>query len=276
MEQFKANILAIYGAVGKNWLESLPELLTQIAGQWNLTDLDPLTNLSFNYVLKGYQGNQAVILKLSLDLDQLEHEFHTLECFSAYGGVKVLNYQSGALLLESIEPGYTLKDYVADDLSKIRLCCQLVQQLHQAPLPDLHQFPLFQDDLTILERAWSLPEIYLLKARTLKNELLNANCNEQMVLLHADLHHANILRNNTGWRIIDPKGLIGLPINEMWAFVMDVEKDTQFIADFFKYEVLFVRKWYFVHVMLAACWNLEGNLSPELFLNLAIKTDQLI
>jgi streptomycin 6-kinase len=276
MEQFKANILAIYGAVGKSWLDSLPKLLAQIASQWNLTDLEPLTNLSFNYVLKGYQSNQAVILKLSLDLDQLEHEFHTLECFSAYGGVKVLDYQSGALLLESIEPGDTLKDYVADDLTKIRLCCQLVQQLHQAPLPASHQFPHFQDGLSILERAWNLPETYLLKARALKNELLSSNCNEATVLLHADLHHANILRNNTSWRIIDPKGLIGLPINEMWAFVMDVEKDTQFIADFFKYEVLFVRKWYFVHVMLAACWNLEGDLSPELFLNLAIKTAKLI
>jgi streptomycin 6-kinase len=255
MEQFKANILAIYGAVGKSWLDSLPKLLAQIASQWNLTDLEPLTNLSFNYVLKGYQSNQAVILKLSLDLDQLEHEFHTLECFSAYGGVKVLDYQSGALLLESIEPGDTLKDYVADDLTKIRLCCQLVQQLHQAPLPASHQFPHFQDGLSILERAWNLPETYLLKARALKNELLSANHNEAMVVLHADLHHANILRNNTGWRIIDPKGLIGLPINEMWAFVMDVEKDTQFIADFSN--MMFYLCVNGILSML--CWRLVGT-----------------
>ena len=48
MEQFKANILAIYGAVGKNWLESLPELLTQIAGQWNLIDLERLTYCKYD------------------------------------------------------------------------------------------------------------------------------------------------------------------------------------------------------------------------------------
>lgn len=47
-------------------------------------------------------------------------------------------------------------------------------------------------------------------------------------------------------------------------------------ADFFKYDVLFVRKWYFVHVMLAVCWNLEDNLSPELFLDLARKSYRLI
>lgn len=29
MEQFKTNILAIYGAVGEHWLDSLPKLLAQ-------------------------------------------------------------------------------------------------------------------------------------------------------------------------------------------------------------------------------------------------------
>ena len=57
---------------------------------------------------------------------------------------------------------------------------------------------------------------------------------------------------------------------------MDVEEDTQYIALFFDYDVLFVRQWYFVHVILAACWNLENNLSTDLFLGLAAKTYKLI
>jgi hypothetical protein len=44
----------------------------------------------------------------------------------------------------------------------------------------------------------------------------------------------------------------------------------------FGYDVLFVRQWYFVHVILAACWNLENNLSADLFLDLAAKTHKLI
>ena len=57
---------------------------------------------------------------------------------------------------------------------------------------------------------------------------------------------------------------------------MNIEKDTQYIALFFGYDVLFVRQWYFVHVILAACWNLENNLSADLFLDLAAKTHKLI
>ncbi|MFN7094549.1 MAG: hypothetical protein ACK4M7_04215, partial [Burkholderiales bacterium] len=67
----------------------------------------------------------------------------------------------------------------------------------------------------------------------------------------------------------------GFPVNEVWAFVMDIEVDTKFIADFFGYDLTMVRSWYFVHLILASCWCLEDNLSPERFLNLASKTYNL-
>ena len=57
---------------------------------------------------------------------------------------------------------------------------------------------------------------------------------------------------------------------------MDFERDTQFVADFFSFPPQDVRSWYFVHLMLAACWNVEDKISPTLFLNLAEKTYPLV
>jgi streptomycin 6-kinase len=35
------------------------------------------------------------------------------------------------------------------------------------------------------------------------------------VLLHGDLHQDNILSQGDDWLVIDPKGVIGFPINEI-------------------------------------------------------------
>lgn len=94
-------------------------------------------------------------------------------------------------------------------------------------------------------------------------------------MLHGDLHYDNVLKHQEGWLIIDPKGVIGYPINEVWAYCMDMEEDTKFIAAFFNYDLNTVRYWYFVHLILAACWCLEDNLPPDKFLNLATKAYDL-
>lgn len=69
--------------------------------------------------------------------------------------------------------------------------------------------------------------------------------------------------------------MIGYPINEVWAYVMNIEADTKFIAEFFNYDLNTVRFWYFVHLILASCWCLEDSLAPDKFLKLATKTYDL-
>ncbi len=59
------------------------------------------------------------------------------------------------------------------------------------------------------------------------------------------------------YQVFKAKGVIGSPINEVWAFVMDMEKDTDYIAKFFHFDVKSVRQWYFVHLILASIWNIE-------------------
>ena len=68
---FKQNIISIYGIEGKQWLKALPEITSEIAKEYNLSNLKPINNLSYNYVLSGFQGSEAIILKLGLDVSVL-------------------------------------------------------------------------------------------------------------------------------------------------------------------------------------------------------------
>jgi streptomycin 6-kinase len=102
----------------------------------------------------------------------------------------------------------------------------------------------------------------------LKQQLLSTT-SAHRVLLHADLHQGNILSHKNDWLVIDPKGAIGLPINDFWACVENPDHDLWYISERFDYPIDDVIKWYYVHLVLAACWQAEDNLDSTLFLQLA-------
>ena len=57
---------------------------------------------------------------------------------------------------------------------------------------------------------------------------------------------------------------------------MEIEADSEFVANYFSFDLQEVRDWYFVHVVLAACWNVEDNADPEFFLGLAKKSSKFL
>jgi streptomycin 6-kinase len=266
MSLFEDTILSIYKDKGKAWLADLPKIVTEAAQRYGLYDLNPVSNLSYNYVLSGIQNGQPIILKVGLDGDGLKREAAALKAFSGFGAIKVLGQSDGLLLLERAVPGISLKSSPKEALP---IACAVMKKLHQAPIPKGFPFPCMKDWLAILDQEWDIPVPYLAKARKLRDHLLATSV--ESILLHGDLHHDNILHNGSEWVVIDPKGVIGSPLNEIWAFIMDREKDTEYVAEFFNFEVSCVRQWYFVHLILASLWNIEDGVTPNLFLDLAEK-----
>jgi streptomycin 6-kinase len=262
MNTFEKNITSIYREKGKAWLSELPKLVQECALLWGLSNLTPFSNLSYNYVLSGYKEAVPIVLKLSLNAFDLNKETRALEAFSGYGSVSVLAYKEGALLLQRAVPGHLLKGS-----GTIQIACKVIKKLHQAPLPTLGNFPHIEEWLTALDKAWKLPELHLQRARRLKKQLLEPT--RVPVLLHGDLHRENILSNGEDWLVIDPKGVIGYPINEVWACVEDPPHDLAYIAKYYNFKLDEVIKWYYVHLILAACWQVEDNLDPKHFLDLA-------
>ena len=272
MNTFHSNIISIYGEKGKAWLNALPQLVSTISSKIGLRDLIEVTNLTYNYVLSGLQGDNPIILKLGLDNVGLKREAFALKCFSGCGAVKVLAEDDGKLLLEKAVPGTSLKSHFPDqEQESIEIVCGVMQKLHQANITTTHNFPLIKDWLKALDKDWPIPDRYLQKSRELRDQLLKTTSPD--VLLHGDLHHDHILQNGEDWLVIDPKGVIGEPAYEVAAFIRNPMPEllhhsdipniiqgriTRF-AEALELSERRILDWCFVQAVLSWVWALEDD-----------------
>ncbi|MBP7190014.1 MAG: hypothetical protein KA998_02055 [Rickettsiaceae bacterium] len=89
MTTFQSNIIRIYREKPK-----------YSSSRLDLRDLKEVTNLTYNYVLSGFQADNPIILKLGLD-----HEALTREALAKAGRM---------LLIERAVLGISLKNYFPD------------------------------------------------------------------------------------------------------------------------------------------------------------------
>ena len=285
---FHSNIISIYGEQGKEWLDELPELVAATSSKLDMRELKEVTNLTYNYVLSGFQGDNPIILKLGLDHEALTREAFALKCFAGCGAVKVLAEDKGMLLLERAMPGISLKNYFSDREQKsIEIAFGVMQKLHQANISVAHNFPNIQDWLSALDKDLNIPNVYLKKARKLRDQLLKtADAN---VLLHGDLHHDNILQNGETWVVIDPKGVIGEPAYEVAAFIRNpipellnhadvpniILNRITYFAKIIQLPSQRILDLCFVQAVLAWAWALEDGCDMSYFEQLAKIFDTL-
>lgn len=106
-----------------------------------LRDLREVTNLTYNYVLSGFQGNKPIILKLGFDNEAVAREAFVLKHFSRYGAVQVLAEDNGILLFERAVPDTSLKDYFPNkENESIEIVCKVMKKLHQANISTTNNF----------------------------------------------------------------------------------------------------------------------------------------
>jgi streptomycin 6-kinase len=285
---FRSNIAGIYGEKGKTWIAELPELVSAISSKLDLRDLKEATNLSYNYVLSGFQGNTHIILKLGLDIEGLARETFALKCFTGSGAVKVLAEDNGMLLLERAMPGTSLKSYFpTKEKESIEIACGVMKKLHQTSVPRAHNFPHIKNWLMVLDKDWAIPEAYLKKAMKLRDRLMqNADPD---VLLHGDLHHDNILQNGSDWVVIDPKGVIGERSYEVATFIRNpipellnhpeapniIYNRVTHFAELLELPSQRILDWYFVQAVLAWAWALEDGCDTSYFQQLTKIFDKM-
>ena len=275
MKTFEQNIINLYGEKGKQWQENLPNLITKLANTYGLSNLKPVNNLSYNYVLSGFQGAQPIILKLGLDIDGFKREAAALMAFEGFGVVQIFLENTGLLLLECVVPGMSLKSYFPEkDDEAINITTNVIKRLHQAPIPNTHAFPHIKDWLEALDGDLKIAAPTLQKARELRDQLLKTA--DPDILLHGDLHHDNILQNGNDWVVIDPKGVIGEPAYEVAAFIRNpipellnhadapniIHNRVTRFAELLELPSQRILDWCFVQAVLSWVWAIE-DLSPE-------------
>lgn len=289
MNDFESNIKNIYGKKGEEWLLNLPKIVVDIGIRYNISgSLMPVSNLSYNYVFSGLKDNIPVIFKLSLDHELLSREAYALKCFSGLGGVDLIAQEEGLLLLNKVIPGTSLKAYFPNrDKEAIEIICNVIKKLHQAAIPENHNFPHIKNWLSTLDKDWNIPDEYLQKARKLGDYLLATNDSD--ILLHGDLHHDNILNNGNEWIIIDPLGVIGDPSYEVIPFIYNpipeilsevnaafiIQSRISIFAKKLNVSQSRIANWCFVRAVLGWIWTLQDKCDTEDWRRITIILDEL-
>ena len=80
----------MYNDDGKQWLDSLREITAEIAEEHNLSSLTPVNNMTFNYVVSGYQNDNTIILKFGMNSKALAKEASCLKA-NEYCGLEALS-----------------------------------------------------------------------------------------------------------------------------------------------------------------------------------------
>lgn len=287
MKILRQNIINLYGSKGRDWIDNLPALVTALTINWNLSEITPVSNMTFNYVAKAIlDANEPVVLKISYDEQSFINEQRALANLGLQGSIKLIDYDCryNSLLLQQAVPGITLKslyqdnsDYVMDHY------VETMRRLHSQQLPKEANFPFVADWLRVLDEPFlkQIPDALLNKAIELRNKMLSSP--KPLIFLHGDLHHDNILKHGNNWLAIDPKGIIGeaefeiaafdfMYINELTA-TKDVKslfaKRVELLAQKSGLDKERIKNWIFVRLILMAAWLIEDNGDPGWVIKLA-------
>jgi streptomycin 6-kinase len=236
-EEFIDTIRRGFQQKGNRWLEDLPALTERCVQQWQLTNVHLSEELSYNLVLFARHPQEGeVVLKIGVPHLDLFSEMRAIRLFEGRGLCRcfALDEALGAMLLERILPGENLWT-VKDPEERYRITADLYRQVLVHP-PAEHGLPLFGELIaTAIERSADVPETppFLVDwLRQIQSDYaqLEAESGEPVVL-HCDLHHGNILRDqhvyeanlgwrvSPGWRVIDPKGFVGVRPVECARFI---------------------------------------------------------
>jgi streptomycin 6-kinase len=280
-EALRETIEQVHGDRGIEWVAGLPDLLNECRERWSL-ELDPtFKDLSYNVVLPGRLTNgREIVLKLGVPCRELTTECEALILFDGSGAVRLLEHDSarGILLMERVTPGTPLSE-LQDEREATSEAAKLLKKLWRVPPAD-NLFPSLADwflAFTRLRKGFSggsgpFPDRLIAHAERLFDELNQNAPGEACMVLHGDLHHANILiSSKQKWLAVDPKGVVGDPGYEVGPFMLNrlpaAASNAELAAIFqqrlliFSEELRIDKKrlacWAFCHAVLSALWDWE-------------------
>ncbi|MBE7000578.1 MAG: hypothetical protein E7428_10385 [Ruminococcaceae bacterium] len=199
--------------------------------QWELSEIEFQSEISNNnlifYAVSKRYGK--VILKIRID-NGFDNEILALKLFQGENFCKLYEYsfEDEAYIMERIVPAHTLYESVPRN-ERIQIATEIFKELHKTDLPD-GTFPTytgwFEEGKEGTKNRGDCEDMYQYLDRA--EQMLADICKKysRNLLLHGDLHHENILKNeHGGYTVIDPKGVIGDPVFDLSRFILDEFRD---------------------------------------------------
>ncbi|MDD4494290.1 MAG: aminoglycoside phosphotransferase family protein [Eubacteriales bacterium] len=265
---------------GSNFVEALPSRLDYYAKQWNLSDFSLIEYYSWNCLLNCRSENHGdCVLKIfSGGKDIYINEIKVLietKGNRRYVQAYKIDDERGALLLERVTPGTTLKKEPSLE-KRLSAFIDVWKNAHITPnAPNL-----YESYLETIERAaktsWKYGEIPVLR-KTAQNMV--AVCRDlyerypERTLLHSDLHGDNLLKNFRGeYTIVDPHGRTGPTICDLGRYIANeyFDADRNIQAEVIKYVIKHlsdklelpksdIARAFFTDITLMTCWGAEDG-----------------
>jgi streptomycin 6-kinase len=283
---FIATMRNVFKEDGEKFLAILPSLIEESSHRWDLTDVRPVPNLSYNFVAYAtsslpplLSGKGNVILKIGMPNRELTSEMNALRLFDGKGACQLLDCdeERGILLLERLQPGTTLSE-LEDDDERTNIAADMMRRLWRDVPEDADGFIKLSDWFNGLKKirprfaggTGPFPKEVLERVESFLPQVFNP----PSVLMHGDFHHFNVLKSERGWLVIDPKGVIGPAGYEVGPLMLNPRNSP---SDWNRFKVQTWRRvsilserlgwpretiiqWSLAHAVLSAWWDLEDGM----------------
>lgn len=277
--EFILNIEGAFGEAGKQFLANLPALISKASQRWGLTNVQPSSTLSYNFVAFANRAGEQVVLKMGVPNREMKSEMAALRLFNGEGACRLIDDDEEKcwMLLERLKPGVMLST-LEDDEEATHIAVDVMQKIWR-PAPKDDIFIRLTDWFDGLKRLRSRfnggtgPFNEKLVGRVEHSVKEFFAENHKPVLMHGDFHHFNILSSERGWLIIDPKGVIGpagyevgpLLINP-WGDLLKMnnyrrmtERRIDILHERLGFERERIREWGLAHAILSSWWSIEDH-----------------
>lgn len=213
---FASSTIAREGERGRAWIDDLPTLIDELLQRWNCTPAAPATHGHVGIVVPVRPRDlPPAVLKISFPHPGNVHEPDAFAAWAGRGAVQLYQRDDErfAMLLEQVTT--EMLAVVEDADERLTIAGRLSRRL---AIPAPAQLPRLRDQVdhwvqTLRDQSARLhdplPTRVLAAAMAAVREL---GADQPDVLVHGDLHYANILRaQREPWLVIDPKGYAGDP-----------------------------------------------------------------
>lgn len=182
---------------------------------WDLSNPQLLSQTMTSHIYTVVHDSEMVVLKLlsSSEVDE-QRGAAALRYFDGRGAVRLLRYDDSAQLMEYAS-GDALVTLVerGEDKKATYIIAQVIKQLHSVP-QDASKDGLMMLDgwfnalfvRAVADKKVGSRSIYV-RGASLAEQLLADQ--QEIRVLHGDIHHYNIKHSPRGWLAFDPKGVVG-------------------------------------------------------------------
>jgi streptomycin 6-kinase len=290
--EFVRTVKNTFGEEGKQFIVNLPVLIEEVSARWVLTNIEPVEDLSHNFVAFARREKEELVLKMGVSRDDLTSEIAALRLFNGEGACRLIDAdeEKGFLLLELLKPGLMLST-VEDDEEATRIAAEVMQKIwrpgfdrpfatnsqgYSTSVSKFIQLSDWFDGLKRLREMFDggtgpLEERLVDRVENIIKGFLAEN--HKPVLMHGDFHHFNILSSGRGWLVIDPKGVLGPACYEVGPFLINpwgdllnginhrrlTERRIDILHEHLGFERERIREWGLAHAVLSAWWGIEDH-----------------